>query len=307
MKSSAAFTTIILIWSTTPLGIAWSNDTLHPSMAVMLRMALAALLGVLLLRVLRIRLYWHAAARRTYACSLMGIYGAMFCTYSGAQYIPSGWISILFSLAPVTSNLFARGILGQVDFDRWRWCAFVLSFAGLLVICLDDLVLQEEGWKGIALILVAVTLYSLSGVLVQRENFQAHPLSITVGSLLWCLPFFVVSWWLADGKAPELDWSSTSPWAVLYLAVMGSLLGFACYFYVLRHKGATAVAMVTLMTPVLALWLGHWLNDEAVSLHILVGSALVLLGLAMYYRIGWQLFARRPAMAISPGPVREAD
>ncbi len=300
-NSSAAFATIILVWSTTPLGIAWSNETLSPAMAVLLRMSLAACVGWVVLRLWRIPLYWHASALRTYGYSTLGIFGAMSCTYFGALYIPSGWISILFSLAPVTSNFFASRLLGQGDFDAWRWAAFILSFAGLVVICMDDLVMHEEGWKGILLLLAAVTLYGLSGVLVQREQFSAHPLSITVGSLITSVPMFVLSWWIVDGYLPTLDWSSRSPWSVMYLALFGSLLGFACYFYVVKNRGATAVAMVTLVTPVLALYLGNVLNAEPLTVHVVAGSALVLTGLAMYYRLGWSYWRSRRSPAATAG------
>ncbi|MDX1452614.1 MAG: DMT family transporter [Oleiphilaceae bacterium] len=299
MKSSAAFATIVLIWSTTPLGIAWSNQTIHPAAAVLLRMAVAAMLGWVLLKLWRIPLRWDKPALRTYAYSTLGIFGAMSCTYFGAQYIPSGWISILFALAPVTSNLFAARLLGQGDFDTWRWIAFLLSFLGLVVICMDDLVLQEEGWKGVVLLLAAVTLYGLSGVLVQKQTFVAHPLSITVGSLIASIPMFTLSWMVLDGQWPQLDWSSRSPWAVLYLAIFGSLLGFACYFFVVKDRGATAVTMVTLMTPVIALYLGHLLNGEVITMHVITGSALVLLGLVFYYRLGWSLLQRK---RFSAGP-----
>lgn len=286
MSVPVAYATIMIIWSTTPLGIAWSNETLSPVAAVSLRMSIAAFIGYALLRLLKVEISWGPKARRTYFCSLMGIYGAMFSTYLAAQYISSGLISVLFALAPVLSNLFAYFLLGQGEFSRSRWLAFALSFFGLTLICLDDWVIREDGWIGIALLLLAVSLYSLSGVLVQRERYHAHPLSITVGTLITSVPLFVLSWWLLDGELPVFDWNSRSPWSVLYLAVFGSLLGFASYFYIVRQLGATAVAMVTLVTPVIALSLGSAVNSEPITMQIAGGTACVLSGLGLYYRFG---------------------
>jgi drug/metabolite transporter (DMT)-like permease len=284
MSVPVAYATIIIVWSTTPLGITWSNETLSPAAAVTTRMGIAAIIGFALLKVFRIPMSWSTKALRTYAYSLMGIFGAMLCTYNAAQFIPSGLISVLYAFAPVLSNLFAYLLLGKGDFSATRWVSFIISFFGLAVICLDDWVLHQDGWIGVVLLLVAVSLHSLSGVLVQREAYHAHPLSLTVGTLILSVPLFVTSWWFMDGELPVLDWSSESPWAVLYLAVFGSLLGFASYFYIVRQLGATAVAMVTLVTPVIALVLGSILNDEAITLQIMTGTACVLFGLVLYYR-----------------------
>jgi drug/metabolite transporter (DMT)-like permease len=284
MSVPVAYATIIIVWSTTPLGIAWSGESLSPVAAIAIRMLIAAAIGYALLKVMKIPLAWTKAARNTYGYSLLGVYVAMLCTYYAAQFVPSGLISVLYALSPVLSNIFSYLLIGKIEFTRARWVAFAVSFSGLLFIFMDDWVVQDDGWIGLGLLLVAVSLYSVSGVLVQREKYHAHPLSITVGTLLMSVPLFLISWLILDGELPVIDWGSRSPWAVMYLAVAGSLLGFACYFYIIRQLGATAVAMVTLMTPVLALSLGNLLNGEAITVEILCGTAGILTGLVLYYR-----------------------
>lgn len=284
MSVPVAYATIIVIWSTTPLGILWSSETLSPVTAIASRMLLAAAFGYALLRLLKIDLIWSAKALKAYAASLLGVYAAMLCTYMAAGYVPSGVISVMYALSPVISNLLSRLIIGGGRLSRVRLLSFFISFAGLIAIFKDDWVIQENGWIGLLLLVLAVFMYSLSGVLVQKQNFQAHPLSITVGTLLLSLPLFALSWFLLDGDMPSIDWSSRSPWAVIYLAFVGSLLGFACYFYIIKELGATAVATVTLTTPVFALALGNILNGEAITSDLLVGTSLILIGLMMYYR-----------------------
>ena len=289
MSVPVAYATIIIIWSTTPLGITWSNETLSPIAAVTIRMSLAALIGLAFLKLARINLFWSRAALKTYTYSLSGVFFAMVCTYMAAQYIPSGLISVLFALSPVLSNIFSHFLVGKGEFTAMRWAAFLVSFVGLITLCLDEWVIYQDGWIGILLLLVAVTFYSLSGVLVQREGYQAHPLSITVGTLLLSTPLFLTSWYVLDGQVPNVDWSSRSPWAVLFLSVFGSLIGFASYFYIVRKLGAVAVAMVTLITPVVALILGSTLNNEPITLQMMAGTLCVLVGLVFYYQNGLSL------------------
>lgn len=288
MSVPVAYATMMVIWSTTPLGIAWSNETLSPIAAVTLRMVFAAVIGWALLRLLKIEIMWHGAARKTYAYSLLGVYGAMFCVYSSAKYIPSGLISVLFALSPLLSNLLSVKLLGQGSFTPARLLAFAISFSGLAFICLDSGMQYEQAWLGVLLLLMGVSLYSLSGVLVQRESYHGHPLSITVGTLVMSVPLFALTWYVVDGSLPTLNWESKSPWSVLYLATFGSLLGFAAYFYVVRKLGAISVAMVTLVTPVFALILGSLLNGEPITLQMVVGTSCVLGGLVLYYQKGLQ-------------------
>jgi drug/metabolite transporter (DMT)-like permease len=79
------------------------------------------------------------------------------------------------------------------------------------------------------------------------------------------------------------SWQARSLWATLYLGVFGSLLGFYAYFTVLQKMSATNVTLVTLITPIIALTLGAWLNDEQVTNTLVLGATAVLLGLTLYH------------------------
>ncbi|MGL4409436.1 MAG: DMT family transporter, partial [Zoogloea sp.] len=81
--------------------------------------------------------------------------------------------------------------------------------------------------------------------------------------------------------------------AIGYLGVFGSVIGFALYYYVIRHLPTARVALITLITPVLALMLGHAFNGEALGLRLVAGAGLVLLGLGLHQRDAWWRPARR--------------
>ena len=69
--------------------------------------------------------------------------------------------------------------------------------------------------------------------------------------------------------------------ALLYLGILASVLGFTLYFYVLKHVEANRVALLTLITPVLALLLGNSLNHEEINIEIWIGTLLILSGLSV--------------------------
>jgi drug/metabolite transporter (DMT)-like permease len=85
--------------------------------------------------------------------------------------------------------------------------------------------------------------------------------------------------------------------SIIYLGVVGSVLGFALYYHVLRHVEATRVALITLVTPVIALLLGKLLNNEPLQMEVWVGTAFILSGL-LVFEYGQQAIERlRPAAA----------
>ena len=99
MSVQAAYLSIILIWSTTPLAIQWSTDGVGFLFALLARMTIGVIVCLLLLKIFRIPLPMHKQARRVYLAGGLGIYGAMLCVYWASRYIPSGLIAVLFGLS----------------------------------------------------------------------------------------------------------------------------------------------------------------------------------------------------------------
>jgi drug/metabolite transporter (DMT)-like permease len=92
-----------------------------------------------------------------------------------------------------------------------------------------------------------------------------------------------------DGELPETI-ASRAGMSIIYLALFGSVIGFALFFYILKHVSASRVSLITLVTPVTALLLGRYLNDEPLTVQIMTGAMMILMGLASYE---FGSFARR--------------
>lgn len=281
MAVPAAFLGVILIWSTTPLAIQWSSEGWGYLFGLGGRMVLGALVCAILLQLLKPGLPWHGAARRTYFAAGLGIYGGMLSVYWGAQYVPSGLIAVLFGLNPLLTGLIAALWLRENSLTPGRLSGMVLGLAGLLVIFADDLMLQGHTWWGVLGILLSVFLHSFSGVWVKRVGAGLSGLTVTTGSLFVVMPLFVLTWLVYDGELPARV-APQAGLALVYLGVFGSVLGFTLYFYLLRHLEANRVALITLVTPVLALLIGQTLNGEHLSAEIWLGSLLIVSGLGMH-------------------------
>jgi drug/metabolite transporter (DMT)-like permease len=241
-------------------------------------MAIGAAAGLLLLAALRIPLPQHRAARLTYLCSGSGIFASMLLTYWGSQFLPSGWVSVLFGLNPLLTTAMAAFWLKAERPTPLKLGGMLLGLVGLLVIFGGSLELGPKALWGLAAILLATSIHSLSAIWVKRLDARIPALAVTAGGVSVCLVLLLASWGLLGLSWPD-QVTPRAAWSILYLGVVGSVFGFALYFYVLRYLEATRVALITLVTPVSALLLGHLLNQEPLGARIWLGTAAILTGL----------------------------
>lgn len=287
-----AYALVVLIWSTTPLAIQWSNDSVSFVTAVALRMTLAAVLALVTVTLLRRRLFTDPNAWKAYLAASFGIFPNMLVVYWSAQFIPSGLIAVIFALSPFVTGGLSWLILKENPFNPRRILALVVALAGLCVIFWDQLQIDERSVFGIGGILLSCGLFSLSSVSLKRLQCSTGPLEQTAGALLFALPGLLLCWWLVEGTVPQ-TLSPKSLTGLLYLAVLGSLAGFTLFYFVLQRMTPSAVSLITLMTPVLALIIGSLVADERLSPSLLVGAGMVLLALLAYLDLGVELALRQ--------------
>jgi len=302
----AAFIGVVLIWGTTPLAIQWSSQGAGFLFGVAARMVLGVLVCLALVVLLGRRLGWDRQAVQTYLAGGIGLWGAMTSVYWAAQFIPSGLISVVFGLTPVVTALMAALWLGERSLTLPRLAGIGTSLMGLWVVFGQSVDLTGNTFNdltgpwtlGLLGLLLSVVIHSASAVWVKRIDARLHPLETTTGALLVAVPLFVLDWALLDGRIPQ-GLPPRTAWAILYLAVFGSALGFILYYYLLRRIQASRVALITLLTPVLALVIGRALNGEVISTRTLLGTGAILTGLALFHwGDAWQ--RRRGARTQAP-------
>lgn len=281
MPPVTAFAGVIMIWATTPLAIKWSSMGAGFLFAVTARMAIGALLCLLILLARRSRIRHDDPALKAYLAAGLGIWSSMSCTYWGSQFIPSGLLSVIFGLTPVVTGVWATWLLQERVFTPFRVIGMGLGIVGLALIFRESLGYQPEYLYGIAAIVAALALQSLSAVWIKRINAGVSGFETTTGGLLVALPLFLLGWWFVDGSLPS-EMEAKVAWSILYLGVFGSVIGFMLYFTLIHQWPANRVALITLVTPVIALLLGHLFNAESIGLYEWIGAAVILAALFSY-------------------------
>jgi drug/metabolite transporter (DMT)-like permease len=281
MAIKLAFLGVIIIWSTTPLGLKWSGEEVGFLFGVTARMLLGVCVSGLLLVALRKPFPLHRQALHAYLASGMGIYFAMLFAYWAATYIPSGWIAVIWGVSPIFAGVLGSVVLGEKALVFHRMMGVVAGIAGLAIIFLQGTKLGEHTALGVILALSGVIAQVTTAVWIKHIKADLPGLVMTTGGLAVSIVPFVLTWWVFDGALPEFVPMKVAG-SIIYLAIMGSVLGFSLYFFLLNHVEASKVALITLVTPVTALLLGSGLNNEPLTLWVFVGTALILSGLASY-------------------------
>ena len=288
MSVPLAYLSIVLIWSTTPLAIQWSSQGVGFALAVLARMLIGVVVAGLLVALWRIPMPLHERARRAYLVGGLSLFGGMALTYWGARYVHSGLISVLFGLSPLAAAILGAIFVGERSLTPIKLIGLLLGAVGLATIFIHgDTLGHEHALAGLFAVLCAVTVYSGGMVWLKQIGDDSPPLATTVGSLTVSLPLFGLVWWVSDGQLPAVVPPRAGA-AVVYLGIFGSVIGFALYYYVIKHLETSKVALITLITPVIALLLGNWLNGETIGLRLWIGTVLILLGLSVHQ---WEMLA----------------
>ncbi|MCF6251835.1 MAG: DMT family transporter [Methylococcaceae bacterium] len=282
MRITLAYISIILLWATTPLAIKWSGEGPGFIFGAGSRMTIGTLCMLLFLLIRRKRLPSHRKAKQTYLAVAIQIYGAMMAVYWGAQFIPSGWVSVIFGLSPFLSALFAAIWLNERSLTFGKLLSYFLGLSGLAIMFSSALDLDIDAVYGIVGVLTAVSLQTASAVWVKRIHAKLPAISQVTGGLIYALPAYILTWIMFDDAQWPQQLSVINLASIVYLGMIATTIGFALYYYVLIHLSATSVGMIPLISPIFALFLGHTINHEAISLKIVTGTTLILSALIIH-------------------------
>lgn len=281
---------LIFIWATTPLAIVWSVSDIYPMWALVLRFFIALPLAIAVLLILKIQFPINKIAVLSYIAGSLSLIGSQIFTYAATAYLSSGLIALMFGLAPIMA-----GLIGRFGFQQklaaLQWLGMVTSIIGLAMICLSGNQKHVQP-MGIIMMLISVFAYSLSIFLVKKINAVVQPIAQATGSILvstllalMLLPFI---WQYAPTQFPSLK----SLLALIYTVVMASLIAMFCYFKLVQNLKATTLSLTTVMTPMLAILIGAYLNHEQLSAQVFVGASIILFGLFLYFYKDLQSYRR---------------
>ena len=309
---------LYVVWGSTYLAIAVAVDTIPPFLMAGARFLLA---GTILLAWTRLRggTGFVTPTRREWrdmtviGALLLG--GGMGMVAFGEQTIPSGITALLIALLPAWIAIFGRILLGE----RLPWLAvvgIVVGFAGVGILvgpslsggagALDPL--------GLTAVIVSPIAWSLGSLFAShRATLPRDPLVNTGGQMvagglvLFGMAALAGEFGRFDPSAVSMD----SLAAFAYLAVVGSLLAFTAYGWLLRVAPLPLVATYAYVNPVVAVILGAIVLHEPIDPRTLLAAAVIVGAVALIVTARGRMTSRPRSTApaarpISPPPTPSA-
>lgn len=283
MKARVVWLILCGIWGSTWLFIKIGLKDLPPLTFAGARFVIAALILVLLVMARRAR--WPRTRGEWFLIAISGLlqftlnYGLVFW---GEQYISSGLAAVLQSTFPLFGLVFAHLYLPTERITGLKVAGVLLGILGVIVIFSDQLSMAGSMalLGSVALVLSAVC-GSYSNVLVKAYGVKIDPMVLAAGQMA-CgfVPLLMVGIPI-EGSPLNFHWTTMAVISLLYLVIVGSVVAFALYYWLVRNMDVTNTMLIALVTPVVAVILGMIVLDETLNWRMVAGSACIISGLAL--------------------------
>ena len=283
MKARVVWLILCGIWGSTWLFIKLGLNDLPPLTFAGIRFLLASLiLGALILaRGVR----WPRSRNDWILIGVVGLlqftlnYGLVFW---GEQHISSGLAAVLQSTFPAFGLVIAHFYLPHERMTPARVAGVMLGVAGVTVIFSDQLSIAGHlALLGSVALVLSALFGSYGNVLVKAYGREIDPQVLAAGQMVCGFPFLLVLGIATEGNPFRFHWTTMAVISLAYLVVVGSVIAFALYYWLVRNMDVTNTMLIALVTPVVAVILGMLVLHEKLNWRLLDGGACIISGIGL--------------------------
>jgi len=275
---------VYVVWGSTYLGIELAGETIPALFGAGVRFTIVGLIvcGLAMWRrglgALKIRRAELASAA-VVGLLLPGANSVLFLT---EQHVPIGLTSLIIASVPLWVLLF-RLAVGERP-DRVASLGLLVGFVGIAVLVRPG---GDSGSLGYLLLtVVAAISWALGTFLSPRMSVPRDTLVATgYETLIGGLVLGTIG--LATTSSSRLDpasWSTRSVLGLVYLILVGSVVGYTAYAWLLGNAPIGLVSTYAYVNPVIAIGLGVLVLNETITARIVAGAVLVLIAVAIVVR-----------------------
>jgi drug/metabolite transporter (DMT)-like permease len=270
-----------LVWGTTFLGISVAVETIPPWYSTTIRNFIAAsIIFIILLSQREFKwIGWFSLRQQLILSVLMLVFANGFTTVA-EQTLPSGLTSIISAVNPVV--IFLLSIAFQLQKPTWKGILGVLlGFSGVLFIFKDGLgdILNPNYKTGVLFLSIAILSWGLGTIYSKKISSQSNSLTLNLFYQFFLASLIqLVMSVILHPNSEIATWSAKSLYAVVYLAVFGSVITMFSYQYALQRVTPIQVSILTYVNTVIAVFLGWYLNNEVVTKDFIIAVILIIIG-----------------------------
>ena len=281
------FISLGIIWGTPYLFIRIAVEDFSPAIVVFGRVMIAALL------LLPIAIHrGHASSLKTHWKGILAFAIIEMCLPFGAlavaeKQISSSLTGLLIAAVPIVNAIISRQIGLDSNWDARRIIGLLIGITGVGLLVGFDI--SAANYWAIAICFIAVLGYALGPIIITKllsdvESIGVISWSLLVAGLIY-LPLVIRDIVNNSWRAPGVSEISTSAIAsIIALGVLCSAIAFVVLFELIDEVGPTRTTVITYINPAVAIILGVVLLSEPLTLGIMVGFPVVLIGSVMATR-----------------------
>jgi drug/metabolite transporter (DMT)-like permease len=283
MKSRLVWLLLCAIWGSTWLFIKVGLEDLPPITFAGIRFLIAA---AVLLSLIGFRRRPLPSTRSDW--TLLAVSGVLAFTLNyglvfwGEQYISSGLASLLQATIPAFGLVIAHFYLPTERMTASKIMGVLMGVAGVGVIFSNQLSASgNRALAGSAALVLSSICVAFSNVLIKARGKNLDPSIIAAGQMMCGLiPLLLIGIPL-EGNPFHFRWTRTAVVSLFYLAIVGSVLAFLLYYWLMRHMDVTKTMLIALVTPVFAVTLGMLVLDEELDWRTFAGGTLIVAGIGL--------------------------
>ena len=279
-KILLAFGIIYVVWGSTFLAIRIGVHEVPPFLLAAVRFFTA---GLVLYAWLRLKGTPAPNRREWVSASALGALIFLFdygCLFWAEQRVPSGVTAVVLAIIPAFIALLEIIFLHTQKLTLRLGLALAVGIVGVAVLMNRSFSLSEApiDRAGALALLVASATWAVATILPRRlplpesKAMSAAAQMVTGGAML-----FVLAAVSREFAGFHVQAVSRSAWfALIYLIIAGSIVGFTAYVWLLHYESPTKVGTYAYVNPVVAVCLGYFFGGESIGARTLLGTLLVL-------------------------------
>jgi drug/metabolite transporter (DMT)-like permease len=282
-----AFSALYLIWGSTYLGIRFAIETIPPFLMAGARFVLAGLIMYAIAWSQDISKSSWANWRTSLiigACLLLAGNGGVTIS---EKYIDSGLAALIVAIVPIYIVL-----LGWLTGMAPRpspivWLALMAGFIGVGILFGPALHFAPNSGRqpsvGISILLVSSFVWSAGSLYSRIAKHAASPF-LTAAQQMICGGALLLLTGIATGELPRLHPGSVSRLSLasfIYLVIIGAVVGYTAYIWLLRHCDPAKVATYAYVNPIVAVLLGALFAGEKLTMRTLIAACLIIGSVAL--------------------------
>jgi drug/metabolite transporter (DMT)-like permease len=284
-KTMLAFGIIYFVWGSTFLAIRVGVREVPPLVFASMRFFVA---GAVLYGWMRLKGTPSPTRREWRTVTLLALcifvvdYGLLFWA---EQRVPSGVAAVMLAMIPVFMTLSEIIFLRTQRLTMRLAIALLVGIGGVLILVSHSVGLAEKAIDplgAVALVIAAIS-WSVASTLSRKlTQPESKVMSSGAQMLSGGIMLAVAAAAFGEFRGFHIQAISRGAWfALVYLIVAGSIIGFTAYVWLLHHESPTKVATYAYVNPVVAVLVGYFLGGEVVGARTFMGSLLVLISVVV--------------------------